>query len=244
MSNSLPSKLLAELIGTFAFVFIGAGAAAVIGDGVGLPGIIAIAFAHGLTIMVFAFAYGSVSGGHMNPAVTVGVLAAGAMPASDAAGYILAQLIGGIVGALLLAAVLGGTATGLGAPALAHNLALGATTLTITPGAGFVIEAVLAFFLVTIVLSTAVAGRAGSLAPLAIGMTLTLNIIMGGALTGAAFNPARALGPMVVTGNFTDAWLYVTAPIVGAVLAAMIHTGLLRLAQEGTATAPAASPAE
>src|SRR2546421_12536951 len=74
MSNRIAPKLLAEFIGTFAFVFIGAGAAAVVGDGVGLPGIAAIAFAHGLTIMVFAFAYGSISGGHMNPAVTVGVL--------------------------------------------------------------------------------------------------------------------------------------------------------------------------
>ena len=81
MSNRIAPKLLAEFIGTFAFVFIGAGAAAVVGDGVGLPGIAAIAFAHGLTIMAFAFAYGSVSGGHMNPAVTVGVLAAGAMRA-------------------------------------------------------------------------------------------------------------------------------------------------------------------
>jgi aquaporin Z len=241
MSKSLPSKLLAEFIGTFAFVFIGAGAAAVVGDGVGLPGLIAIAFAHGLTIMAFAFAYGSVSGGHMNPAVTVGVLAAGAMRLNQAAGYIASQLIGGIAGALLLAAVLGGAATGLGTPQLAHNLALGTTTLTITPGAGFVIEAVLAFFLITIVLSTAVAGRAGNLAPLAIGMTLTLNIIMGGALTGAAFNPARALGPMIATGNFADAWLYVTAPIVGAILAAMTHLGLAWLAREETTAAPAAS---
>src|SRR4030081_4108626 len=79
MSNQIAPKLLAEFIGTFAFVFIGAGAAAVVGDGVGLPGIAAIAFAHGFTIMAFAFAYGSVSGAHMNPAVTVGVLAAGAM---------------------------------------------------------------------------------------------------------------------------------------------------------------------
>jgi MIP family channel proteins len=241
MSNSLASKLLAEFIGTFAFVFIGAGAAAVIGDGVGLPGIISIAFAHGLTIMVFAFAYGSVSGGHMNPAVTIGVLAAGAMRPGDAAGYIVAQLIGGVVGALLLAAVLGGTATGLGTPALAHNLALGATTITITPGTGFVIEAVLAFFLVTVVLSTAVAGRAGSLAPVAIGMTLTLNIIMGGALTGAAFNPARALGPMLVTGDFTNAWLYIVAPLMGAIVAAVMHKWLAWLADE---RAPAGSPAE
>jgi MIP family channel proteins len=242
MSNRIAPKLLAEFIGTFAFVFIGAGAGAVIGDGVGLPGITAIALAHGFTIMVFAFAYGSVSGAHMNPAVTVGVLSAGAMPTGEAAGYIVSQLLGGIAGALVLAAVLGGAATGLGTPALAHNLALGATTLTITPAEGFMIEALLAFFLVTVVLSTAVAGRAGNLAPLAIGMTLTLNIIMGGALTGAAFNPARALGPMVVTGNFTDVWLYMAAPIVGAVVAAVLHAGLTRLAEEETA-APAAVPA-
>jgi MIP family channel proteins len=245
MSNRIAPKLLAEFIGTFAFVFIGAGAAAVVGDGVGLPGIVAIAFAHGLTIMVFAFAYGSVSGAHMNPAVTVGVLAAGAMRPGEAAGYIVSQFIGGIAGALLLSTVLGGAGTGLGTPALAHNLALGATTLTITPAQGFMIEAVLAFFLVTVVLSTAVAGRAGSLAPLAIGMTLTLNIIMGGALTGAAFNPARALGPMVVTGNFTDVWLYMAAPIVGAIVAAMLHAGLARLIRERTTTvSPAATPAE
>ena len=245
MSNRIAPKLLAEFIGTFALIFIGAGAGAVVGDGVGLPGIVAIAFAHGLTVMAFAFAYGSVSGGHFNPAVTVGVLAAGAMRAGDAAGYIVSQLIGGIAGALLLRAVLGGVATGLGTPALAHNLALGATTLTLTPWAGFVIEAMLAFFLVTVVLSTAVAGRAGNLAPLAIGVTLTLNIIMGGALTGAAFNPARALGPMVATDNFTDAWLYLAAPIVGAIVAALLHTGLTRLAQEGMpADSAARTPAE
>jgi aquaporin Z len=188
--------------------------------------------------MVFAFAYGSVSGGHMNPAVTVGVLAAGAMSAGEAAGYIVSQLIGGIAGALCLSVVLGGTATGLGTPTLAHDLALGATSLTVTPESGFMIEALLAFFLVTVVLSTAVEGRAGNLAPLAIGMTLTLNILMGGALTGAPFNPARALGPMVATGNFSDAWLYVTAPIVGAIVAAILHTGLARLAHERMAVEP------
>src|SRR2546423_7586531 len=236
MSNRIATKLLAEFIGTFSFVFIGAGTAAVVGGGAGLSGITAVAFAHGLTIMVFAFAYGSISGGHMNPAVTVGVLAAGAMGVGEAIGYIVSQLIGGVAGAMMLSAVLGGAATGLGMPALAHNLALGAMSLTISPAAGFMIEAVLAFFLVTVVLSTAVAGRAGNLAPLAIGMTLTLNIIMGGALTGAAFNPARALGPMVATGNFSDAWLYLTAPIVGAIVAAILHAGLARLAQERMAT--------
>src|SRR5260370_41503162 len=95
MSNRIAPKLLAELIGTFAVVFIGAGASAVVGDGVGLPGITAIAFAHGLTITAFAFAYGPVSGGHMNPAVTVGVLVSGAMRTGEAAGYIFTQIVGG-----------------------------------------------------------------------------------------------------------------------------------------------------
>jgi MIP family channel proteins len=234
MSDRIAPKLLTEFIGTFALVFIGAGAAAVVGDGVGLSGITAIAFAHGLTVMVFAFAYGSISGGHMNPAVTVGVLAVGAMGVGEAIGYIISQLIGGIAGALSLSTVLGGAETGLGTPALAHNLALGATSLTITPTAGFMIEALLAFFLVTVVLSTAIAGRAGALAPLAIGMTLTLNIAMGGPLTGAAFNPARALGPMVATGHFSDAWLYLTAPVAGAIVAAILHKGLVRLAHART----------
>jgi MIP family channel proteins len=242
MSKSLAPKLLAEFIGTFALVFIGAGAAAVVGDGAGLNGIGAIAFAHGLTVMVFVFAYGNLSGGHLNPAVTIGVLAAGAISAGDAVGYIASQLVGGVAGAFLLLVVLGGVATGLGTPQLANGLALGATTLTITPAAGFAIEAVLAFFLITVVLNTAVAGRAGNLAPLAIGMTLTLNIIMGGALTGAPFNPARALGPMIATGKLADAWLYVLAPIMGAIIAAWVHAGLTRLARERTTAAgPAAA---
>jgi aquaporin Z len=233
MSNQLAPKLAAEFIGTFAFVFIGAGTAAVIGDGVGLPGIAAIAFAHGFAIMAFAFAYGPVSGGHMNPAVTIGVLAAGAMDTITAIGYVLSQFAGGIAGALLLRVVLGGTATGLGTPALAQNLALGSVSLTVTPEAGFVVEAILAFFLVTVVLGTAVAGRAGSLAPLAIGMTLTFNILMGGALTGAAFNPARALGPMVATGRFADAWLYLAAPLLGAIVAAAVHTSFGLITRAG-----------
>src|SRR3984885_14215940 len=146
MSDRIAPKLLAEFIGTFAFVFIGAGTAAVVGEGVGMPGIVAIAFAHGLAIMAFAFAYGTVSGGHFNPAVTVGVLAAGAIGVGEAIGYIVSQFIGGMLGALFLSAVLGGAQPGPGTPALAHNLALGGLSLTITPAAGFMIEALLAFF--------------------------------------------------------------------------------------------------
>jgi glycerol uptake facilitator-like aquaporin len=206
MSDRLVPKLLAEFIGTFSFVFIGAGTAAVVGDGVGLPGIVAIALAHGLAITTFAAAIF----------------------------YVISQLLGGMAGALLLRTVLGGTATGLSTPALAHDLALGGISLTIKSAAGFMIETVLAFFLVTVVLSTAVAGRARNVAPLVIGMTLTFNILMGGALTGAAFNPARALGPMVATGKFDDAWLYLVAPIVGAIIAAIVHRTLGQLTSEGS----------
>jgi MIP family channel proteins len=230
MSHTLPAKLLAEFIGTFTLVFIGAGAGVLLG-GAGPAGLVGIALAHGLVVFVFAAAYGPISGGHVNPAVTVGVLAAGAIGLGEALAYIAAQLVGGVVGAELLRFVLGGTGTGLGVPALAHALAVGSATVSVTPLAGFVVEAALGFFLVTTVLSTAVAGRTVQLAPLAIGMTLVLNILMGGMLTGAAFNPARALGPMVATGNFTDAWLYLIAPLVGAVFAAVVHAGLGHLAR-------------
>jgi MIP family channel proteins len=245
MPNFLAPKLVTEFIATFALVFIGAGASAVVGNGAGLSGIAAIALAPGLTIMVFVFAYGNVSGAHMNPAVTVGVLAAGGMSVVDAVGYIIAQVVAGIVAALALSAVLGGVATGLGTPALAHELALGTiTTVTITPAAGFAIEALLAFFLITTVLSTAIAGPAGNLTSLAIGMTVTVDIIMGGPLTGAAFNPARALGPMIVTGKLEHAWLYVLAPLVGAIVAALVHLALARLTRQRTkAAVPASTPA-
>src|SRR3984893_16917531 len=101
MSNSVAPKLLAEFIGTFALVFIGAGAASIVGGATG-GGITAIAFAHGLTLMIFICAYGSVSGGHFNPAVTVGVLAAGAITAAEAAGYIVSQIAGGAGAALVV----------------------------------------------------------------------------------------------------------------------------------------------
>ena len=106
------------------------------------------------------------------------------------------------------------------------------------------IEAVLAFFLVTVVLATAVAGSVGALAPLAIGMTVALNIMMAGALTGANFNPAISLGPMIATDNFTNASLYVTAPICGAIVAALVHKTLKLLAEDETAAQRATATAE
>src|SRR5258707_6450882 len=140
MSNSCPPKLLPEFIGTFALVFIGAGAASIVSGSAG-GGLPAVPFARALTLMIFICAYGSVSGGHMNPAVTVGVLAAGAITAAEAVGYIVSQIAGGVAAALLLRIALGGVATGLGTPQLAHGLGLGGTPVTITPASGFPIQA-------------------------------------------------------------------------------------------------------
>jgi len=222
-SNRLSTALVAEFIGTFALIFVGAGAGAL-----GLGGLVGVALAHGLTLAGFIYAYGDVSGTHVNPAVTFGVWIAGAIDARRAVSYWVFQLLGGIAGALALRYVLGGVVGGLGATTLARGLAVGGTTVTVTPLAGFVLEAILTFFLANAVLHCAVAGRAGNLAGLAIGLTLSFSILVGGPLTGASLNPARTLGPAIVTGNFADLWVYLAGPLVGAAVAAVIYTKVLR----------------
>ncbi|MFN7941747.1 MAG: aquaporin [Thermoanaerobaculia bacterium] len=210
---SLSQALTAEFVGTFALVFVGAGAGAI-----GAGGLVGVALAHGLTVLAFAYAFGHLSGTHVNPAVTVGVWAAGRMAAGRALSYVVFQCMGGVAAALALRWVLGGATSGLGRGALAAN---------VTPGAGWFLEALLAFFLVTVVLNAAISGKAGDLAGVAIGFTLTLNILVGGPLTGAIFNPARALGPMVATGDFTQMALYLIAPLVGGAAAAALYRGVL-----------------
>ncbi len=207
-------KLVAELIGTFALIFIGAGAGAL-----GTGGLVGVALAHGLVVLTFAYAYGHVSGTHINPAVTIGLWAGKQIDAASAVAYIVVQLIGGTLGALVLRFVLGGTSTGLGATTLAAN---------VSPVQGFVVEAILTFFLVNAIFNAAVSGKAGNAAPVAIGLTLAFCILMGGPLTGASLNPARTLGPAVATGNFANLWLYFVGPILGGVVAALLYNGVLR----------------
>jgi len=222
-ANRLSTALVAEFIGTFALIFVGAGAAAL-----GLGGLVGVALAHGLTLAGFIYAYGDLSGTHVNPAVTFGVWIAGAIDARRAVSYWVFQLLGGIAGALALRSVLGGDVGGLGATTLARGLAVGGSTITVTPVMGFVLEAILTFFLANAVLHCAVAGRAGSLAGLAIGLTLSFSILVGGPLTGASLNPARTLGPAIATGNFADLWVYLAGPLVGAAVAAIVYAKLLR----------------
>lgn len=223
MATRLSSALLAEFIGTFALVFIGAGAGAL-----GLGGLVGVALAHGLTLAGIVYAYGQISGAHVNPAVTLGAWVAGAVDARRAISYWIFQIAGGVVAALALRYVLGGVVGGLGATTLARGLEVGGATVTVAPTAGFVLEAILTFFLVNAVLQCAVAGRAGSHAALAIGFTLAFAILMGGPLTGASLNPARTLGPALVTGDFSNLWVYLAGPLVGGAVAAALYRGPLK----------------
>jgi MIP family channel proteins len=225
MYSKLSTSLIAELIGTFALIFIGAGAAALNAHPV------AIAFAHGLVVVGFAYAYGHFSGAHINPAVTLGVWVAGKIDASRAVAYIVVQVIGGILGALALCWVLGGTATGLGATKLAESLEIRggtplAVTISITPAIGFVLEALFAFFLVNAVMNAGISGKATIPGGLAIGLTLVFIILMGLPLTGASANPARSIGPAVATGNFNDLWVYIAGPALGGIVAGLLYKGV------------------
>ena len=222
MKENLSKALAAEFIGTFALIFIGAGAVAI-----GAGGLVGAAFAHGLVVVGFAYAYGHISGTHINPAVTVGIWVAGKIDAGRALSYVVFQLAGGIAGALALRWVLGGNETGLGATLLAQGLRVGEASIDVSPAAGCFVEAVLTFFLVNAVLHAAVAGKAGELAGLAIGLTLVFCILMGGPLTGASLNPARTLGPAVAGGGFADLWVYLAGPVLGAIAAAALYRGVL-----------------
>jgi MIP family channel proteins len=218
MYHKLSTSLLAEFIGTFALIFIGAGAGAL-----GIGGLVGVALAHGLVVLGFAYAYGHISGTHINPAVTLGVWAAGKIDTARAGSYIVFQIVGGIVGALTLRWVLGGTGTGLGATQLAQSLSVNGTTITITPLVGMVLEAILTFFLVNAVLNAGISGKATIPGGLAIGLTLTFCILMGGPLTGASLNPARSIGPAVATGNFDNLWVYLIGPALGGAFAGVLY---------------------
>jgi MIP family channel proteins len=213
--GTLSKALVAEFIGTFALIFLGAGAGTVLGFEGSPAGLITVALAHGLTLAVFAYAYGHISGTHINPAVTIGLWVGGKFEAGQVAPYIIAQLLGGLVGGFALFFVFGGPVNGLGATVVNYD----ATTV----GGAFLLEMIGTFFLVNTILHTAASGRAGDLAPYAIGMTLAACIMFFGPLTGASLNPARTLGPAVAAGIYADIWLYMVAPILGAALAGALY---------------------
>ncbi len=196
---------LAEFIGTAALIFVGAGAGAL-----GIGGLVGVALAHGLVLVGLAYAYGGVSGTHINPAVTLAVTLAGKLKWAQAARYWLAQMLGGAFGAGLLYIALG-AGSSLGATLPAGS---------VTPLQAIVVEAALTFLLATVVLRTAVQKDSTPFAGVAIGLTLAALILMGGPLTGASLNPARTFGPALFTGNLASLWIYIIGPFAGAALAA------------------------
>ena len=207
---------VAEFIGTFALIFIGMGSIVFVQS----SGLFGVAFAHGLTIAIMASAVGHISGGHFNPAVTFAFVVTRRIVPSLAVVYWLAQLAGGVLGALALRALYPDVA----------NLDAGVPVVNdaISVGQGVALEALLTFFLVWVIFATAVdpGGAFKSIAGLAIGLTITFNILAAGPLTGAAMNPARSLGPELVQGIWDDFWVYLAGPAVGAAVAGLAYDWL------------------
>jgi aquaporin TIP len=206
---------VAEFVGTFTLVFVGAGSIIATHGG----NLTAIALAHGLAIGVMASAVGHISGGHFNPAVTFGFLVTRRIEPYLAAVYWFAQLVAAVLAAFLLTAVLPQDQTdvvNLGAPVLGSGIGA---------GGALVVEAVLTFLLVWVIFATAAdpRGTFASIAGLAIGFTITLDIFIGGPYTGAAMNPARALGPQLVQDVWSDAWVWWVGPLLGAAAAALVY---------------------
>lgn len=208
---------LAEFVGTFALIFVGSLAAAVAFEsraGVNSAGIVLGALAHGFILMVMIYALGSISGCHINPAVTIALAFLRKISITDAVLYITFQLGGAIVGSLLHAAVRAQGDTNLGLPGVSPSIG---------DGSGFLLEAITTFFLVIVIIGTVVSGKGpAGFHGLAIGMTLGASWLIAGSLTGAALNPARHFGPAVVTGDYGSIWVYWAGPIAGALVAAAI----------------------
>lgn len=241
MVPQIGKALIAEAIGTFALSFIGVlaiTAAGVVGAPSGLANLASIGLAHGLTIGVMIAALGAISGGHFNPAVTFGFVVTGRMKPLTGLYYWIAQLVGATVAGLVLLGVIGSKAVADGTPNLASNVSF---------GTGVLVEAVLTFFLVLVIFGTAVDGRAPkSIFPLAIGLTIALDIMGGGPLTGASMNPSRTFGPALASGMWSNHLVYWIGPLIGGALAALLsHYVLIEAAPSPeTAEHGALAPAE
>ncbi|HLD60341.1 MAG TPA: aquaporin [Candidatus Bilamarchaeaceae archaeon] len=212
---------LAEFISTFALIFIGAGAI--------LAGsnVLGVGVAHGLVLMAMIYATAHISGAHVNPAVTIAMMATKNIDIARGSFYIMFQLLGAVFAAFMLSIIF------TNAPA---SLDLGATKLAegVDFFQGTLLEAILTFFLVFTIFGVAVDKKAPQgMYGLAIGIVLTFDIIVGGALTGASMNPARSFGPAAVSGFWTDHLVYWVGPVFGALVAALVYSNVLMEKKEG-----------
>lgn len=219
-------KYSAELVGTFVLTLFGCGSAAIAGATLGTLG---IAFAFGLSIVAMAYAIGNVSGCHINPAVSLGVWLSGKMSGKDFAGYVVAQFIGAILAALVLACIinqtnLGGIATtGLGA-----NGYGAASSIGLSACGSILVETILTAVFVLTILGVTDGEKTSVIAGIVIGLTLTFVHIMGIPLTGTSVNPARSFGPALILGGqaLCQVWAFIVGPAIGAVVAALLWKGL------------------
>lgn len=209
MTLPIRKRLIAEAIGTFWIVFAGTGAI-VVGDVSGAIPHLGVAMVFGLVVFSMIAALGDLSGAHFNPVVTIGFFLARRFPGSEVAPYILSQLVGALIASLVLLAIFP-----------AHET-LGATLPAGSATQSWVLEVILAFGLMFVILSVSTgASEKGIIAGLAIGGVVGLEALFAGPISGASMNPARSLGPALVSGQLADLWIYLTAPIVGASLAVL-----------------------
>lgn len=212
---SLTSKLVAEFVGTFTLIAAGLG---VFVSTQGAPDLVAVAFAHGLAIAVMVTAIGHISGGHLNPAITVSIMLFRKINPLHGLAYIAVQLLGAYVAALAMMVGFGLKASELkgSVPAVAEGL---------DPSRGMLLEAIATFFLVWVVYAVAIDrdGAFFKVAGMPIGFSIVMGIMMIGPSTGGALNPARWFGPALLTGQWANAWVYIVGPIAGGIVAGALY---------------------
>ena len=217
MDRKLRAALIAEGVGTFLFFVVGAGSIVLVDYAPPGPGLLGIALAHGLILMVMVSSLGAVSGGHFNPAVTFGLWIAGKIDAVKGGLYVVAQLIGAVLAGLTLRAVFpeaAWTPSHIGTPGLAANVSI---------GTAIGLEAILTVVLLLAVFGTAVDQRGPKIGGIAIGLAIAADILVGGPVTGAAMNPARWFGPAVASGFLDNAVVWIVGPLLGAAVAALLY---------------------
>jgi len=221
-----PKKLMAEFLGTLWLVLGGCGSAVIAAafPNVGI-GLLGVALSFGLTVLTMSYAFGHISGGHFNPAVTLGVWACGRFPSRDVPAYIIVQVLGAIAGAAVLYAI----ASGAQGFDLANGLASNGYGLH-SPGgyplhSALVSELVMSFFFLILILGATDKRAPAGLAPLAIGLSLTLIHLITIPVTNTSVNPARSTGPAVFVGGWAieQLWLFWVAPIIGAIVAGLVY---------------------
>ncbi len=202
------NKYVAELLGTFALVFCGTGAIVIDQQSNGAVTHVGIAITFGLIVMAMIYALGNISGAHMNPAVTIAFTIAKRFQLKQVLPYIISQLIGGLLASLILRFL------------FPTNETLGATLPAGTEMQSFVLEFLLTFFLMLVIINVATGSKEqGMFAGLAIGSTVLLEAMFAGPICGASMNPARSISPAIVSGHTEHLWIYIAAPITGAVFA-------------------------